>query len=171
MALTESQKDRIRELSAQGLSNRAIAEQIGTNKDAVRRFLSQKHPEKCAKDIRNEITCARTSEITRDTTESGAKSAPRSAPKCATDKAIVDAMDDLVFIRMMCLEGLDRAKAETDRDKRVWMETQYLKLLKDAAIQVGKWQGKDKVAPDVSTVSPLDIFAEEVRRIEEAEGR
>lgn len=174
MALAESQKDRIRELYMQGLPVRAIAEQVGSNRETVRKYiaknLSSTPPEKSVKEVRDAITCERVRATKGKDGVSECQNGVKGVSKSVTDKAVVDAMDDLVFVRQMCLDGLDRAKRIDDPDKRVWQETQYLKLLKDAAIQVGKWQGKDKIAPDVSTVSPLDIFAEEVRRIEEAEG-
>lgn len=40
-------------------------------------------------------------------------------------------------------EGYERAADQEDESKRTWMETAYLKLMKDVLIQMGKWCGLD----------------------------
>ena len=172
MALTESQKAMIRELYMQGLPVRAIAEQVGSNRETVRKYIAKNvpstPPEKSVKEVRDAITCERVRATKKKGRVSECQNSVKSVSNSVTDKAVVDAMDDLAFVRQMCLDGLDRAKHIEDPDKRVWQETQYLKLLKDAAIQVGKWQGKDKVSPEPVAISALDSLANQLEEYKEA---
>lgn len=155
--ITDAQRQQIMDYAG-AMSVREIAEIVGVSKSTVARVLGQRGtPATPAR--------ARASEenIQGPVPESvplvGHEVMP-SIPRHRHDRdAMADqALDTLDYVIAKALEGLRRASAAEDGDKRTWQEVQYLKIIKDAGVQKGKWAGLEQIRPEPIAVSPMDTF-------------
>lgn len=154
MALAEDQKIRARELKAMGMSYRDIAEAIGSNKDAVSRYLKtlDAPPEKCDNPPEKNSP-ARTRTTKRSVAKTVAKSVATecdSATKSATDpdRQLMASMafEDVQTMRDVALKGLSRVSSIEDIKERTWMESVYSKMLEKSTRMLGTWGGLDEMA-------------------------
>lgn len=152
MALTDDQKIRARELKAEGMSNRSIAEAIGSNKDAVARYLRSLGPlapnvsQTCAKKppARTRASKGGGAEKCAKVAQTGAESAPSSDMPDRQRMAAM-AYEDVQTMRSVALRGLTAVANVDDVKERTWMESSYLKLLKESTKLLGSWGGLDEM--------------------------
>ena len=172
MPLSDEQKTSILDLKGSGMSNRGIAETLHISKDSVNRFLSGKGVKNGAKKCAEKIPAH-----ARATKEVAQNDAEKSAPLCANsapedEKPDRDAMATMAYVdarrmRDVALKGLERAAKETNAKDRAWMESVYLKSLKESTRMLGMWGGLDALTDGNNHA--LEVYAEAMKVITSSE--
>ena len=167
---------RARELKAMGMSYRDIAESIGSNKDAVSRYLKSLHepPSGDAADLSQKCdnsSAENSPARARATNRTVAKKGATTATKCDTVAGDPDrqamasmAFEDVQTMRIWALRGLEAVAEIEDIKERTWMETAYLKMLEKSTRMLGTWGGLDEMTEKENEV--LEAFAESLDGIE-----
>ena len=161
MALDDETKGRIFGMFKKNVPTRVIVEETGVSKSTVNamRKAWKSTPAQAGAHARDKVEAP--------TKKSTKKSVESVATKSVDDQEVTKgemaklAKTNLSFIVDHAKEGFSRAVLCEDPDKRTWMETQYLKVLHQAAVQLGKWGGLDS-----TTDKDNPILAEYAKALE-----
>lgn len=169
MALSDEQKARAVELRDMGMSYRDIAVTIHCSKDAVSRFL--KHPGASPKSRKKRDSDSRTRalaiEADRDKPATECDNSATTATAPDREQMASMAFKDARTMRETALRGLRTVSQVKDLKDRTWMETSYLKILKESTKMLGAWGGLDALAD--SENHALEAYADAMKRIAEGE--
>lgn len=173
MTISESVKDQI--ISMRGMSVRDISKATGASPATVSRVLKAAGPS-LVDETRNETG----NETPRNETDN---ETPRTPARAHATKSRAVSKREVVFqnkesvivmprvtrdmtigemadILQMAKDGYARAATQEDESKRTWMETSYMKIMKDVIIQMGKWCGLDSTITEDSrreTIRRADV--------------
>lgn len=170
--LDEATRGRIYAMFHRNVPTRVIVEETGVSKTAINNMRkawkerSEKTPVRAdgrACDYKQSPT-----DVVDQTTPTTKPTTPDHTDR-GREAMAETARSTMDFVVKRAQEGFLRASLQEDESKRTWAEVQYLKLLAQVSKQAGAWGGLDKQEEDKSVVSPLDVFAEEIRRLEEME--
>lgn len=156
-ALDEKTKGRIYAMFKKGAPTRVIVEETGASKSTVNAMRKAWKESGAHARIEGKPTeGVRSTEPTDQTTE------PTTALEVTRSQMAEEAKKYLTFIADRAKEGYSRAVLCEDAHDRAWMETQFLKVLHQSAVQLGKWGGLD------STVDKDNAILSEYAKVMQA---
>lgn len=163
-ALDEKTKGRIYAMFKKGAPTRVIVEETGASKSTVNAMRkawkeSGAHAGAHARIEGKPTEGVRSTEPTDQTTE---PTEPTTALEVTRSQMAEEAKKYLTFIADRAKEGYSRAVLCEDAHDRAWMETQFLKVLHQSAVQLGKWGGLD------STVDKDNAILSEYAKVMQA---
>lgn len=158
MGFTPDQISLIGKLKAEGQTWEDIASSLGSKPDTVRMAYkrSQHRTEQPA-----EQSPARTRTTKRKANRSEQTEQPeqpaerRQVPVEIVAPRITRSMtlNEMADLLAMAKNGFERAASQEDESKRTWMETSYMKIMRDILVQMGKWCGLDDTVHEETRAS------------------
>ena len=163
MTISESVKDQI--IGLRGMSVRDIAKATGASPATVSRVLKAAGPV-IVNETRNETEIETPQNETRNETSHAPARTRATRSRSVSKREVVfqnrDAeivmprvtrdmtIGEMADILQKAKDGYARAASQEDESKRTWMETSYMKIMKDVLIQMGKWCGLDSTITEDS---------------------
>lgn len=160
-ALDEKTKGRIYAMFKKGAPTRVIVEETGASKSTVN-AMRKAWKESCAHAGARARIEGKPTEGVRSTEPTDQTTEPTTALEVTRSQMAEEAKKYLTFIADRAKEGYSRAVLCEDAHDRAWMETQFLKVLHQSAVQLGKWGGLD------STVDKDNAILSEYAKVMQA---
>lgn len=168
MRLTDAQKERIIQCIEQGMSNRAIAEAVsGVSYETVRKYRQKLSGAKVVNKVVNKVVTQVVTQNAPQPAEPDVSTIANPTTAHDRDKMAGEVLSDIDLICEMARDGLKRAKSCDTEKQRVWMETQYGRILKDTIRIKGTWAGLDSMVEGDNTI--LKQYAEQLKRFEKTD--
>ena len=148
---------RMVELRDSGMPTADIARQVGIPESTVRGALKKVPPatirDNPALPARARATKGKPATTPAETQESATIRDNPQEPRQVAVEVIpavsrAQTLDELANLLKMAKRGYERAAAQDDESKRTWMETSYMKIMKDCIVQMGRWCGLDGTITD-----------------------
>lgn len=148
MGFTPDQISLIGKLKAEGQTWEDIASSLGSKPDTVRMAYkrSQHRTEQPAEQSPARTrTTKRKANRTEQTEQPAEQTERRQVPVEIVAPRITRSMtlNEMADLLAMAKNGFERAASQEDESKRTWMETSYMKIMRDILVQMGKWCGLD----------------------------